>query len=65
MVRLPSGSTWRASLRASELTMSTFAGETARIRLLGLAIYSEMRFRVCFSISVGWSPMGTCSVASS
>jgi hypothetical protein len=33
--------------------MSTFAGETARIMLLGLAMYSEMRFRVCFSISVG------------
>ena len=28
--------------------------------LLGLAMYSEMRFRVCFSISLGWSPMGTC-----
>ena len=27
--------------------------------LFGLAIYSEMRFRVCFSISVGWSPIGT------
>jgi hypothetical protein len=47
-------------LRASELTRSTFAGETARIMLLGLAMYSEIRFRVCFSISVGWSPIGIC-----
>lgn len=53
MVRRPSGSTWRASFRASELTMSTFAGETARTMLLGLAMYSEMRVRVCFSMSVG------------
>ena len=29
--------------------------------LLGFAMYSVMRLRVCFSISVGWSPMGTCS----
>lgn len=28
--------------------------------LLGFAIYSEMRFRVCFSMSPGWSPIGTC-----
>ena len=40
--------------------MSTLAGETARTMLLGFAMYSEMRFRVCFSMSVGWSPMGTC-----
>lgn len=53
MVLLPRGSTWRASFKASELTISTLAGETARIRLLGLAMYSEMRFRVCFSMSVG------------
>jgi hypothetical protein len=59
IVLLPIGSTCRASLRASELTMSTFAGDTAKMILLGLAIYSEMRFRVCFSISDGWSPMGT------
>lgn len=59
IVRLPSGSTWRASFRASEFTISTLAGDTARIMLLGLAIYSEIRFRVCFSMSVGWSPMGT------
>ena len=39
--------------------MSTFAGETARMMLLGLAMYSVMRDRVCFSMSVGWSPMGT------
>lgn len=39
--------------------MSTFAGDTANTMLLGLAMYSEMRFLVCFSISVGWSPMGT------
>lgn len=39
--------------------MSTFAGETARIILFGFAMYSEMRFLVCFSISVGWSPIGT------
>jgi len=41
--------------------MSTFAGDTARTILLGLAIYSDIKFRVCFSMSVGWSPMGTCS----
>jgi len=28
--------------------------------LLGLAMYSVMRFLVCFSISEGWSPIGTC-----
>lgn len=39
--------------------MSTFAGETARIKLFGLAMYSEMSVLVCFSISLGWSPMGT------
>ena len=39
--------------------MSTFAGETAKIMLFGLAMYSEIRFRVCFSMSVGWSPIGT------
>ena len=33
--------------------MSTLAGETARIILLGFAMYSEMRFRVCFSMSDG------------
>lgn len=59
MVLRPRASTWRASFRASELTMSTLAGETARMILLGLAMYSEMRFLVCFSMSVGWSPIGT------
>ena len=33
--------------------MSTLAGETARMILLGLAMYSEIKFLVCFSISVG------------
>jgi hypothetical protein len=55
------GSTWRANFKASEFTRSTFAGETARMTLFGLAMYSVMRFRVCFSMSVGWSPIGTCS----
>lgn len=59
MVLLPKGSTCLASFKASELTMSTFAGDTARMMLLGLAMYSEMRLRVCFSMSVGWSPIGT------
>lgn len=39
--------------------MSTLAGDTAKIILFGLAIYSVMRLRVCFSISDGWSPIGT------
>jgi hypothetical protein len=39
--------------------MSTLAGETAKMILFGLAIYSVIRDRVCFSMSVGWSPIGT------
>lgn len=63
IVLFPMGSTCRASLSASELTRSTFAGEIARMMELGLAMYSEMRFRVCFSISVGWSPIGTWAIS--
>lgn len=59
MVLRPMGSTCLASFKASEFTMSTLAGETAKTILLGFAMYSEMRLRVCFSMSVGWSPMGT------
>jgi hypothetical protein len=29
------------------------AGETARTILLGLAMYSDIKFLVCFSISLG------------
>lgn len=64
IVLLPNGSTWRASLRASEFTISTLAGETARMILFGFAINSEMRLRVCFSMSAGWSPIGTYGVVS-
>ena len=53
------GSTYRANFKASELTISTLAGDTAKIMLLGFAMYSDMSVLVCFSISVGWSPMGT------
>lgn len=53
MVLRPMGSTCLASFNASEFTMSTLAGETAKTILLGFAMYSEMRLRVCFSMSVG------------
>jgi hypothetical protein len=58
MVRRPRGSTERASLRESELARSTLAGETARMTLLGEEMYSSTRFRICRSMSDGWSPTG-------
>jgi hypothetical protein len=55
-----SGSTLRASLSASLLAMSALAGDTARMRAVGLDTYSRHSFRICRSMSVGWSPTGTC-----
>ena len=57
-VLLPVGSTSRANLRDSEFTKSTLAGSTAKMIRLGLEMYLKIKFRVCFSMSVGWSPMG-------
>ncbi|KAH3665787.1 hypothetical protein OGAPHI_003975 [Ogataea philodendri] len=58
MVLFPNGSTCLASFKDSELTKSTLAGETARMMEFGFEMYSKIKFLICLSISVGWSPIG-------
>ncbi len=55
----PSGSTSRATFRASEVAMSVFAAVTAKMMQLGLLMYFKISSRICSSISLGWSPTGT------
>lgn len=56
---LPSGSTARANFSASEVLKSELAGDTARMRELGLEMKERMISRTWASISSGWSPTGT------
>ena len=53
IVRVPSGSTSRASLRPSEFAKSVLAAVTARMIHEGLEIYFMSISRICFSISRG------------
>lgn len=56
---LPSGSTSRATLRASEVAMSVLAAVTARIMQLGLEMCFRIKSLIWISMSLGWSPTGT------
>jgi hypothetical protein len=56
----PSASTSRASLSPSELARSVFAAVTAKMMLFGFSINLITISLICFSISFGWSPTGTC-----
>lgn len=58
-VLLPSGSTSFAILIASLVAMSVLAAVTAKIMEFGFAIYLIIRFLIWFSMSSGWSPIGT------
>lgn len=58
-VLLPSGSTSFAIFIASLVAISVLAAVTAKIMEFGLEIYFTIRFLIWFSISSGWSPMGT------
>lgn len=55
----PSGSTSRASFSASEVARSEFAGDTHRIRELGLEMKDRIISWTWVSMSSGWSPTGT------
>lgn len=57
---LPSVSTSRATLRASEVAMSVLAAVTARMMELGLEMYLKISSLIRISMSLGWSPTGTC-----
>lgn len=59
MFFLPSGSTSRATLRASEVAMSVFAAVTARMMQLGFEMCFKIRSLIWTSMSLGWSPTGT------
>ena len=59
MFSLPSGSTSRATLRASEVAMSVLAAVTARMMQLGLEMCFRIRSLIWTSMSLGWSPTGT------
>jgi hypothetical protein len=41
------------------LPKSELAGDTARIKQFGFVMNSIIIFRICISISAGWSPIGT------
>ena len=50
---LPSGSTSRATLRASEVAMSVLAAVTARMMELGLEMYFRISSLIWISMSLG------------
>ena len=56
---IPCGSTSLAIFNASELARSVFAGDIARIKHESFPMNSISMFRICTSISGGWSPTGT------
>lgn len=56
---LPSGSTSRANFSASEVAKSELAGDTARMRELGLEMKEKIISCTWASMSSGWSPTGT------
>lgn len=53
-------STSRATLSASEVAMSVLAAVTARMMELGLEMYLKINSLIWISMSLGWSPTGTC-----
>lgn len=57
---LPSGSTSRATLSASEVAMSVFAAVTAKMMEFGLEMNLKISSLIWISMSLGWSPTGTC-----
>ena len=59
IVLVPSGSTSRANFSPSEFAKSVLAAVTARMIHAGLEMYFNNMSRICFSISLGWSPTGT------
>ena len=59
IVLVPSGSTSRANFSPSEFAKSVLAAVTARMIHAGLEMYFANMSRICFSISLGWSPTGT------
>ncbi len=55
---LPCGSASLASMRASEVAMSVFAGVTARMRHVSRSMYDLIISVICCWMSLGWSPTG-------
>ena len=56
---LPSGSTSRATFKASDVAMSVFAAVTANIIEFGFEMYLKIKSFIWNSMSLGWSPTGT------
>ena len=57
--KLPSGSASFASLIDSDVVMSVFPADTARMMLLGLQMYFKHMSLMISSMSSGWSPIAT------
>ena len=53
-------STSRATFKASEVAMSVLAAVTARMMEFGLEMYLNINSLIWISMSLGWSPTGTC-----
>ena len=59
-MRVPSGSTSLANFNPSEFAKSVFAAVTARMTAFGREMYFMTMSLICLSMSLGWSPTGTC-----
>lgn len=57
---MPSLSTSLANFSDYELAESSVAFDTATMMQLGFLMYPFIIFTTCYSISLGWSPIGFC-----